>query len=205
MIWAVAASLALHALIAVALSLIPAMQPPELPPEEAVTVEIVMPPPSPPVPPAVQELAVPRKAPETSEPRAEKPADPPAMVHATNLFSAKMLADPRNRQARQALAQLAGPDRIEQICDAEAMEQIQRWRQNFKPDRLVAYAMSGTRTDGATLIADGAAFRSKSLWYNVKFKCEMAANLRKIASFEFQVGAPIPRAEWETHNLSAVH
>jgi len=200
---ALAASLALHILLLAVLLLLPKTPLPKLPPEEAIVVEMVAPPP-PPAPP-VQELAVPEESPAPPQPPAPKTAEPPAMIRATDLFSAKLLADPRNRQAREGLAQLAGPDRMEQLCNAEAMEQIHRWRSDFEPDRLVAYAMGDTRLDGAAIIAEGAAFRSRRQWYNVKFRCGLTPDLKNVASFEFQVGDAIPRAEWEAHNLSPVH
>ncbi|WP_420959831.1 DUF930 domain-containing protein [Brucella sp. IR073] len=159
-----------------------------------------------PVPPEpatpVQELAAPPKSPELPAPAAQTAPEPPPIIRATNLYSARMLADPRSRQAREALAQLAGPDRMEQLCDAEAMEQIARWRREFQPDRLIAYAMDDTRLDGALVIADGAAFRSKGRWYQIKFRCGLTADLKTVASFEFQVGDPIPREQWAAHYLS---
>lgn len=124
------------------------------------------------------------------------------MIRATSLYAARMLAGPRSRQAREALAQLSGPDRMEQLCDAEAMEQIARWKQEFQPDRLIAYAMDDTRIDGAIVIADSAAFRSKGRWYHVKFRCSLTVDLKTVASFEFQVGEPIPREQWAAHYLS---
>ena len=127
------------------------------------------------------------------------------MTRATNLYSAKLLADPRNAQAREGLAQLAAPDRMEQLCNAEAMEQIQRWKNEFQPDRLIAYAMSETKLSDDALVADGAAFRSKRQWYNVKFKCGLTPDLKNVASFEFQVGDAIPRAQWTAHNLAPVY
>ncbi|YBV98186.1 DUF930 domain-containing protein [Phyllobacteriaceae bacterium JZ32] len=152
-----------------------------------------------------QELTAPPKSPAPPEAPAQAPSTAPSMIRATSLYAARTLADPRNRQAREGLAQLAGPDRMEQLCNAEAMEQIHHWREDFDPDRLVAYAMGDTRIDGDMFIADSAAFRSKRQWYNVKFRCGLTSDFKTVASFEFQVGDAIPRAEWEEHNLASVH
>lgn len=201
--WSLATSLAFHILLLATLFLLPKTPQPRLPPEEAIVVEMVASPPEP--APPVQELAVPEKSPTPPEAPAQAPAAAPSMIRATNLFSAKLLADPRNRQAREGLAQLAGSDRMEQLCNAEAMEQIHHWRKDFDPDRLVAYAMGDTRIDGDMFIADRAAFRSKHQWYNVKFRCGLTSDFKTVASFEFEIGDAIPRAEWEGHNLAPVH
>lgn len=46
---------------------------------------------------------------------------------------------------------------------------------DFKPDTLVAYAMAKIRLSGRKLSADGAAFRSRGRWFNIKFGCAVSA------------------------------
>lgn len=123
------------------------------------------------------------------------------MVRAKELFSAKVLADPRSKEALVALRQLGTDDRIIQLCNVEAMEQVHIWESDFQPDFVVAYAMADTKLSGFTLQADGAAFRSKRHWYDIKFKCEVTPDLEKVVAFEFSLGAEIPKSEWETHSL----
>lgn len=127
------------------------------------------------------------------------------MITAQKLFSEDVLADPRSRQARQALAQLAGGERIEQLCNLEAMSQIHAWKAEFQPDRVVAYAMGQTRLAGNALQADGAAFRSRRQWYNLSYRCELVAGGSKVAGFQFRVGEPVPRAAWAAHELPPEH
>ncbi|WP_286161681.1 DUF930 domain-containing protein [Sinorhizobium sp. NFACC03] len=123
-------------------------------------------------------------------------------IQAKQFFSAAILADPRSRQALEGLSQLAVDEQIVQFCNLEAMEQVHRWRVEFKPDFLVAYAMADIRLAGTNLRADGAAFRSNDRWYNVKFNCEVAPDIKSVVAFEFQVGDEIPESEWEAHLLS---
>ncbi|PKA41408.1 hypothetical protein CWR43_21515 [Rhizobium sullae] len=125
------------------------------------------------------------------------------MVRPTQLFSAAILADPRSKQAREGMRQLATGERIVQLCNIEAMEQVHRWKAEFKPDFLVAYAMADTKLSGLTLQAEGGAFRSNRHWYNIKFKCEASPDIEKIVAFEFSVGEEIPESEWETRFLPA--
>ncbi|MET3524124.1 DUF930 domain-containing protein [Mesorhizobium abyssinicae] len=123
------------------------------------------------------------------------------MVRAKELFSAKVLADPLSKEALVALRLLGTDDRIIQLCNVEAMEQVQIWKADFQPDFVVAYAMADTKLSGLTLRADGAALRSKRHWYNIKFKCEVTQDLERVVAFEFSLGPEIPKSEWETYSL----
>lgn len=121
------------------------------------------------------------------------------------MLSGKTLADPRSREAREILAQLADDERMVQLCNMEAMDQIHHWRQDFRPDRLVAYAKADTKISGDILQAEGAAFRSEGRWYDLKFTCELAPDHATVAAFEFLVGDAVPTDEWEIYNLPAIH
>ena len=125
------------------------------------------------------------------------------MIQVTKILSGTVLEDPRSRQARLALRQLSDFDRREQLCNLEAMEQVEAWNDDYKPERLVAYAMTDTLVSGNVVQADGAAFRSKRQWYNLKYRCEVTADLVTVTAFEFSVGDPIPRKDWDAHYLPA--
>jgi hypothetical protein len=125
----------------------------------------------------------------------------PAMIRATRLMAADSLADPASREARLALLTLAEDDRMEQLCAVEAMEQIHAWRGDIYPDRLVTYAMADPAVSVNTIVAQGAAFRDARQWYTVSFRCEVTPDREQVVAFEFRVGDPIPREEWERRNL----
>lgn len=124
------------------------------------------------------------------------------LIQANQLLSAKVLADPRSAKARKALQGLVPSERIVQLCNIEAMEQVHVWKAEFQPDFLVAYAMADTKLSGRRLQADGGAFRSKQRWYNIGFTCEVTADQKEVVSFAFRVGDVIPKSQWESHNLS---
>ena len=204
--WGLLASLLLHALLVTVLVLLPQPDPMIPMVEHSIEVEIVSAPPAEPElrpsqvgPPA----RVPDGVPEKPLPPVPKP-QPPAMIRPTQILSARTLGDARSREARATLAQLAPDDRIEQLCDVEAMDQLHAWKSELQPDRLIAYAMAETKLSDGAMQADGAAFRSKRQWYKLKFKCAVSPDLTKVASFEFLVGDPVPKSEWQTHNLPAV-
>lgn len=216
--WGVAMSIALHAMLLAALMLSPAVRRVKRPREESVAVDIltpgqfqasvaprpvpiVMPPPAGSRrPPAA---SMPAKPPSSAMPAPS--SDAPAMIRPTRMLSAGTLADPRSRQARADLATFAGSERMAQLCNLEAMDQIRRWRADFQPDRVVAYATADEKIATATIIADGAAFRSKGRWFGLRFKCELAKDGETVTGFEFLVGDPVPEAKWDGLGLPAVH
>lgn len=96
---------------------------------------------------------------------------------------------------------LAPTDQIEQLCNLEAMAQVGVWSKDHRPDRVVAYAMADPKLSGNTFSADGAALHSKRDWFKLRFRCDLTPDHKKVAAFEFLMGEPIPRKEWEEHNL----
>ncbi|GAB5374571.1 MAG: hypothetical protein AcusKO_10330 [Acuticoccus sp.] len=122
-------------------------------------------------------------------------------VRPQQMLAARLLEDPQNRQARQALANTVDDERVIQLCALEAMEQIAVWDDAFRPHRVNASAMRDTVLAARTLRADGAAFFSRGRWFHVRFACEVSPDLRNVVSFEFAVGGPIPRRRWAAHHL----
>ena len=100
-----------------------------------------------------------------------------------------------------ALRQLGTDDRIIQLYNVKAMEQVHVWKSDFQLDFVVAFAMADTKLSGLALKAYGAALRSKRHWYDIKFRCEVTADLEKVVAFEFSLGEEIPKSEWKTHSL----
>lgn len=215
-------SLGLHVALLAALILLPNVERLRPEPDEGVEVELVTPeqieakqerpaaPLQPQAPGPTRPEAVLTEPPPT-QPPAQPPMlppplpAPPAMVRARRLLSDAVLSNPLSRGAREALRQLEDSERIEQLCNLEAMGQVHAWKAELEPDRVVAYAMEGTKLSRLAMQADGAAFRSKRRWYQLKFRCELSPDRAKVTGFEFMVGEPIPRGEWRARNLPAEH
>jgi type IV secretory pathway VirB10-like protein len=212
--WGIPASALLHVVLVAMLAVMPAPKRPKRPQDEPVSVDILTPrqfdaigevkaaphaaePPPVPAPPAASPALAPQAPPAT--------AAPPAMIHPTEMLSAKTLADPRSRQARADLATFASDERMVQLCNLEAMDQIRKWRADFLPERVVPYATAEEKIAGTTISADGAAFRSKRNWYALKFKCELAPDGESVTGFDFLIGDPVARDKWDELGLPAVH
>ncbi|WP_312362587.1 DUF930 domain-containing protein [Ensifer sp.] len=124
------------------------------------------------------------------------------MIRAAKLYSKDVLAAPRSRQARKGLAQLDPQERVVQLCNLEAMEQVQRWKADFEPDFVVAYALGRVKISGGTLTASGAAFRSKRKWWRIAYSCTVTADRDAVVDFAFRVGDAIPSTRWQDLGLS---
>lgn len=208
--WGISTSVLLHALLAATVMLIPVPKPPIRPEEERVSVDILTQQqfeastrqPSPPA-----EAAPSAPMPEAPAPTPSAPQSPaaPAMIRPTRMLSAKTLADPRSRQARADLETFASDERMVQLCNLEAMDQIRQWRADFQPERVVPYATAEEKITGTTIAAAGAAFRSRKNWYSLKFKCQLAQDGESVIGFEFLVGDPVARDKWDELGLPAVH
>ncbi len=59
------------------------------------------------------------------------------------------------QRIRRSLTGFADSERMIQICNIEALEQIRRAAPDYDPDTLVAYAMSDLLSSGLTLTATG--------------------------------------------------
>ncbi|MCE1235798.1 MAG: DUF930 domain-containing protein [Hyphomicrobiales bacterium] len=216
----IVASLALHL---AAFAFLVLVRPPRLPVaagDGGIAVEIVAATPSPiaeraasPVPslpappPAPTETGAPAEAAAPTPPVEAKPktsAPSPAadgMIEAKRLLSARVLADPRSRPAREALRQFAGDDRIRQLCGFEAMEQIRAATPSLQPEQVIADALAEATGSGAAIEASGAAVLVSGRWRRLAFRCELTAGLDAVARFAFRLGPEISAAERRRHDL----
>jgi hypothetical protein len=102
---------------------------------------------------------------------------------------------------KAGLLKLDPETRLEQRCDAEALDRIGKDGSRYKPDRVVAYAMATPTMLTDAIESPGAAFRSKGEWYRLAYVCKTAPDHMKVLSFEYQVGDPIPVEDWQKYNL----
>lgn len=212
------AAFGLHGLLIVLLLLTPAAR--KLVPEQtdSVSVEVVVQTARPPVVPVPAEVellprdtlnypAVPaipdlpqRSVALPSPPRDQVPVKT-QMVTVTRFFSATVLAEPRNAQARQALWQLARDEKAVQICNLEAMEQAARRQKSLHPDFVIAYATADILMEDDLVIAEGAALRSRPNWHALRYRCQVRADRTGVVAFSFAVDGAIPRTRWQEINL----
>ncbi|UGV26711.1 DUF930 domain-containing protein [Rhodopseudomonas boonkerdii] len=109
-------------------------------------------------------------------------------------------ADARSSRTDQML-KLDPATRIEQRCDARAMGIVGREHKGYRPDEFVAYAFADPVMRGTQIKAPGGAIRSAGRWYKLSYVCETSSDGLDIKSFSYQLGAEVPRSEWDAHYL----
>ena len=149
-------------------------------------------------PPEIQARLPPADAPSPDERRAPH-SD--AWAQSRIILSSQELADPRNRKTVETLKRLEPQTRSQQLCDFEAILQINRQFNEYAVDFVIAYATEAVVRKGDVVIAHGAAFHSNGRWYNLAFECQLSTNQRDVAHLKFKLGDPIPRDQWADLNL----
>ncbi|WP_249225211.1 DUF930 domain-containing protein [Tardiphaga alba] len=91
--------------------------------------------------------------------------------------------------------------RVEQRCDARAMGIVGREHKGYRPDEFVAYAFAEPVIRGTQIKAPGGAIRSGGKWYRLAYVCETSSDGLEVKSFSYQLGAEVPRSEWDAHYL----
>ncbi|WP_234704331.1 DUF930 domain-containing protein [Rhizobium nepotum] len=138
-----AISVTLHMIAILAVGFFPTRKLPPPPIEQSITVEILNEPQTKVTaqPTVIQNESKPIALPAPIDQTPEQDTKPAmtngsspqgsGMVRAKELFSAKVLADPRSKEALVALKQLGRDDRVIQLCNVEAMEQVHIWKPAF--------------------------------------------------------------------------
>ncbi|WP_417685954.1 DUF930 domain-containing protein [Roseibium sp.] len=173
------------------------------PPAEALTIDLV-PPPAKSKGTPVPEKSARSAADPTDQPRPDESGDTPAlptMTRARRLYTASVLEDSRYSEARQLLQETHIEDRLLQLCNTEAMEQIALVRPDLSPDKVVAYARSDVMIAGNSVTAAGAALRSNGIWHDLHFRCDANTAELSVSAFEYALGNPIPSGLWEQLSL----
>ena len=91
--------------------------------------------------------------------------------------------------------------RLEQRCDTEAMERINKDDSGFRPDKVIAYSFGEPVYDTNQIKAPGAVFRSKGEWYRLSYKCEATADRLEVNAFKYKIGDQVPHEDWAAHYL----
>lgn len=218
--WATLASLMLHGCALVAVAFVLTRQDATLPPPEPppLAVEIVTPAQFAALQPVDMPPVLATESSATAAVSVDADADEPGVAPATpsptniapdgtitarTLYSGTLMQQPEMQRVRQGLRNFADSERLIQICNVEALEQIRRAAPDVDPDTMVAYAMADLLYNGMTLTARGGAYRSRRKWFNVSFTCTAAPGYEAVAAFQFKLGDPIPEGEWEEHFLNA--
>lgn len=112
--------------------------------------------------------------------------------------TAAIAMDPR---FAASLKRLDPATRLEQVCDLEAMNRIDRDAKAFRPDRAKTDVLNRPVHSGDTIKGTGGAFRSKGKWYAFSFTCKGSPDHMRVLSFTYKIGKVIPEAKWASLGL----
>jgi Domain of Unknown Function (DUF930) len=99
-------------------------------------------------------------------------------------------------------AKLEPRTRAMQVCSLAGLGAFARDKKlRPKPDRVVINAGGEPKIDAASVSGAKAAVRSGSRWYAFAFTCKLNDTGTKAASFTYDLGAEIPKAQWEKLGL----
>jgi Domain of Unknown Function (DUF930) len=143
----------------------------------------------------------PETAPAHDAPREERRE---VWAQSRTILSSQELADPRNRKTAEVLNRLEPQTRLQQLCNLEAILQINRQYEGYAVDFVIAYAREAVVRKGDAIIARGAAFHSDGRWYNFTYECQLSANQRHVARLKFKLGDTIPGNQQADLNLPKV-
>jgi len=133
---------------------------------------------------------------ETPAPKASETRPAPVLKEAKTLFSPIATGGPI---ATTAMGELPRGERISQLCASELSAQLRHAWPPFFPEFVPNIHLK----DGTILDVPEAAFRSNRQWYDLSYRCEVDRDAKKVVSFAFRVGDPIPRGEWKRRGLPA--
>lgn len=124
---------------------------------------------------------------------------------AKTLLAVNALNEPGSDQAKRVLKLVSGFDRREQICALEAMEQVRENIPEYRPTRLVPYALKNTQHRGTEIFAPAGALRSDHVWYEISYRCQLNTAGDQVDGFEYVLGPPIDRKRWDELGLPTIH
>jgi hypothetical protein len=150
---------------------------------------------------ATPTLPPPATAPSTPPAATPMEPAPQAMQEATEFYASDLLRRPENAQVRETLPLLAPDERIVQLCNIEALEQIRMANGGRFPDSLDTSAFKDTEISNGKLSAPLGAYRADRKWYYVTFECTPGSDRESVIAFTFELGDEVPQELWEEHEL----
>ncbi|RWY87469.1 DUF930 domain-containing protein [Rhizobium leguminosarum] len=117
------------------------------------------------------------------------------ITKAKTLLSQTAMANPT---IETAIDNLPRSERINQLCRTELGQQLIHSPMRYRPLYLPSFPRAA---NGNVLDGKGGAFQNLGLWYNVTFTCEVDADARKVISFGFDVGDPVPKNQWKSRGF----
>ena len=115
-----------------------------------------------------------------------------------SLASSAFAVDPA---IKKQLEKLDPATRLEQSCDTEAMSRINKDKTGFNPDKVIAYTFKDPVPSDDRLVAPGAVFRSKGVWYHLSYTCITGPQHINVRELQYKIGDKVPKESWTKYYL----
>ncbi|MFN4125803.1 DUF930 domain-containing protein [Pannonibacter indicus] len=100
-------------------------------------------------------------------------------------------------RAQTAMRGMPREERADVLCMTELRAQLLFSNPPRVPELLPSFRLAA----GTVLQTPQTAFRERGQWYNLALRCELDAGITRVVSFAFEVGGPVPRADWAKRRL----
>ena len=124
-----------------------------------------------------------------------------ALFAASLLLAGSLPAAAFTAALTKQLEQLSGTTRFVQACGLQALIEIGKDKDGFRPEHAPVDALAQPKVKGDTMTGDGGALRSGDAWYQFSFTCVTTPDHLKVTSFTYKIGKLIPEEQWLSHNL----
>ncbi|MEM6461168.1 MAG: DUF930 domain-containing protein [Pseudomonadota bacterium] len=154
-----------------------------------------------------------------SEDQADDPATPEPIIEAEESTDVEVVAAPEAEEEPQqaeetsetalsliedqdevattAINQMPRGIRAGELCASALRLRLLGGLPEYWPDLIPTYRLD----EGTVLQVRRGAFRSNARWYNLEFRCEIDEAATRVVAFDFDVGDPVPRADWASRGL----
>ncbi len=123
------------------------------------------------------------------------------LVAAAILIAGSLPAAAFSASLTKQLKSLSGTTRFIQACNLQALIEIAKDKNGYRPEHAAVDALAPPEIKGDTMVGGGAALRSRDKWYQFTFTCVTTSDHLQVKSFEYKIGAAIPKDQWASLNL----
>ena len=123
------------------------------------------------------------------------------LIAAALLLAGSLPAAAFSASLTRQLKELSGTTRFVQACSLQALIEISKDRNGYRPSHAPVDALSQPRIKGDTMTGGGGAMRSRDKWYQYSFVCVTTPDHLRVTSFRYKIGKPIPKAQWASYHL----
>ena len=99
------------------------------------------------------------------------------------------------------LEKLSGTTRFVQACGLQALIEIGKDKNGYRPEHAPVDALAQPKINGNTMTGNGGALRSRDKWFRFSFTCITTPDHLTVTSFKYKIGKPIPKEQWVSFNL----